>query len=89
MFLTFFCLGFPYFGKIIIFAKKKALWQRNHILEFKYGKTAEYAVCQIKQKDYVAAYAADPRPVYAVGLNISPDRRTITDCDIVLVESKT
>lgn len=57
-----------------------------YILEFKYGKTAEDAVRQVQDKDYAAAFATDPRPVYAVGLNISADRRTIESTDIQLVQ---
>lgn len=48
-----------------------------YILEFKLGKSAEEAVAQIKAKNYAAAFAADGRPVWAVGLNIAPDRRTL------------
>ena len=54
-----------------------------YIMEFKYDKTAEAATEQILTKDYAVRFAADPRPVYAVGLNISSDRRTIESYDIV------
>ena len=50
-----------------------------YIIELKYGKTADEAVDQIVKKDYAVRYAADPRPVVAVGLNISQDHRTIDD----------
>ena len=50
-----------------------------YIIEFKLGKTAREAVDQILAKDYAVRFAADGRPVYAVGLNIAPDRRTIDD----------
>lgn len=53
-----------------------------YIIEFKYGKTAEDAVDQIVTKDYAVRFAADKRPVTAVGLNISADRRTIDKCVI-------
>ncbi len=48
-----------------------------YIIEFKFNKTSEEAVGQILTKDYAVRFAADPRPVWAVGLNISENRRTI------------
>ena len=54
-----------------------------YIIEFKYGKTASEAKEQILRKDYAARFAGDARPVYAVGLNISSDRRTIESYEIV------
>ena len=57
-----------------------------YIFELKYGKTAEEAVSQILRKGYATRFTADPRPVWAVGLNISQDRRTIDDYRIVRVE---
>jgi len=56
-----------------------------YILELKYDKTAEEATDQIIAKDYAVRFAADTRPVYAVGLNISEDRRTIDSYKIVKV----
>ena len=50
-----------------------------YIFELKYGKTASGATDQILTKDYAVRFAHDPRPVYAVGLNISQDRRTIDE----------
>ena len=47
------------------------------ILEFKYGKTADEAVQQIRDKNYAVRFAADSRPVYAVGLNIDKENRSI------------
>ena len=58
-----------------------------YILELKYDKTAEEATDQIIAKDYAVRFAADQRPVYAVGLNISKDRRTIDSYKIVQVKS--
>ena len=58
-----------------------------YILELKYNKTAEDATDQIIAKDYAVRFAADTRPVYAVGLNISQDRRTIDSYKIVQVKS--
>jgi len=54
-----------------------------YILEFKFNKTAGEATGQILAKDYAVRFAADPRPVYAVGLNISQDRRTIESYEVV------
>ena len=48
-----------------------------YIFELKYDKDAGTAMQQITRKDYAAAFADDPRSVYAVGLNFSKDRRTI------------
>jgi hypothetical protein len=57
-----------------------------YIMELKYGKTAEEATDQILQKDYAVRFAADTRPVYAIGLNISQDRRTIESFEIKIVK---
>ena len=57
-----------------------------YILELKYGKTADQATDQIIAKDYAARFAADSRPVWAVGLNISQDRRTIDHYRIIQVK---
>ena len=54
-----------------------------YILELKYNKTAEEATDQIIAKSYAVRFAADPRPVWAVGMNISRDRRTIDSYRIV------
>ncbi len=53
-----------------------------YIIEFKYDKTAGEALEQIVRKDYAARFAADARPVYAVGLNVSADRRTIEGYEV-------
>ncbi len=58
-----------------------------YIFELKYGKTASEATDQILTKDYAVRFAHDPRPVYAVGLNISQDRRTIDEYRICQVKS--
>ena len=58
-----------------------------YIIELKYGKTAEEAADQILAKDYAVRFAADARPVVAVGLNISQDRRTIDSYKIVSVKA--
>lgn len=57
-----------------------------YILEFKFGGSAEETTEQIVRKDYAAHFAQDPRPVWAVGLNISKDRRTIDNYIVVSVK---
>ena len=57
-----------------------------YILELKYGKTADEATDQIIAKNYAVRFAADVRPVWAVGMNISEDRRTIDSYRIVQVK---
>ncbi|MBO4906813.1 MAG: AAA family ATPase [Bacteroidaceae bacterium] len=59
-----------------------------YIIELKYNKTAEAATDQIITKNYAARFASDPRPVIAVGLNISQDRRTIDSYKVVKVNSR-
>ena len=50
------------------------------------GQRSEEATEQIVRKDYAARFAQDPRPVWAVGLNISKDRRTIDNYIVVSVK---
>lgn len=57
-----------------------------YIIELKYDKSAEEATDQIIAKNYAVRFAADQRPVYAVGMNISHDRRTIDRYKIVRVK---
>ena len=57
-----------------------------YIIELKYGKSADEATDQIIRKDYAVRFAADARPVWAVGMNISQDRRTIDSYRIVQVK---
>lgn len=54
-----------------------------YIFELKYGKSADEAIEQILKKDYAIRFAADSRPITAIGLNISEDRRTIDSYKIV------
>jgi len=58
-----------------------------YILELKYGRTADEATDQIIRKNYAVRFAADQRPVWAVGMNISQDRRTIDSYRIVQVKA--
>ena len=57
-----------------------------YIIELKYGKRAEEATDQIIAKNYAVRFASDVRPVWAVGMNISQDRRTIDSYRIVQVK---
>ena len=47
-----------------------------YIVEFKYGKSAEAALAQCREKRYADAYSADDRRVVYVGVNYDPDART-------------
>ena len=58
-----------------------------YIIELKYGKDADEAVDQILKKNYAVRFAADSRPVVAVGLNISHDRRTIDSWKVQSIRS--
>ena len=61
-----------------------------YILELKYTrkartrgkKVADKALSQIKEKNYAVAFAADPRPVYAIGLNFTSNSHTLDDWTI-------
>ena len=48
-----------------------------YIVEFKYGKSAEAALAQCREKRYADAYAADSRRIVYVGVNYDPAARTI------------
>ena len=50
-----------------------------YILELKYDKSSEAALDQVKRKNYAVAFAQDPRPVYAIGLNFNPATHTLDD----------
>ena len=56
-----------------------------YIIELKYGKSAEEAVEQILAKNYAVKFSVDARPIVAVGMNISQDRRTIDGYKIVKI----
>lgn len=59
-----------------------------YIIELKYDKSADEAVGQIIKKGYAVLFATDSRPVSAIGLNISEDRRTIDSYKIVELTKK-
>lgn len=44
-----------------------------YIFEFKYGKTAQIAHAQILDKGYAEPYRGRGKPVFAIGLNFSPE----------------
>ncbi|MBQ9357900.1 MAG: ATP-binding protein [Prevotella sp.] len=50
-----------------------------YILELKYSKSSVEALNQVKRKNYAVAFAAESRPVYAVGLNFNPETHTLDD----------
>ena len=50
-----------------------------YIVEFKYGKSADAALAQCREKHYADAYAADGRPVVYVGVNYDSAIRTINE----------
>ena len=72
-----------------IIETKKAVW----VFEFKFNKSANAAVRQIREKGYADAYKGDKRPVTLVGINFRAAKRNIdepvfglfdcSDCSIV------
>ena len=50
-----------------------------YIVEFKYGKSAEAALAQCRERRYADAYAADGRKVVYVGVNYTPAARTFDE----------
>ena len=50
-----------------------------YVIELKYNKTAREALEQIDSKGYLVPYRAGDKRVVKVGLNYSPDERTIND----------
>ena len=50
-----------------------------YIFEFKYDKSAREALEQIERKNYAAPFAADPRTLFKIGVNFSPQTRSINE----------
>ena len=50
-----------------------------YIFEFKLDGSADEALQQIEEKQYALPYAADPRPVHKIGVNISSETRTVAE----------
>jgi Predicted AAA-ATPase/PD-(D/E)XK nuclease superfamily len=49
------------------------------IFEFKFNKTAQEAIDQIKKKDYAGKYRASDRKITGIGVNFKSDLKTIDD----------
>ena len=58
-----------------IIETKKFVW----VFEFKFNKSANAAVRQIREKGYAAAYKGDRRPVTLVGINFRTAKRNIDE----------
>ena len=58
-----------------IIETKKFVW----VFEFKFNKSANAAVRQIREKGYAAAYKGDRRPVTLVGINFRAAKRNIDE----------
>ncbi|MBR1485438.1 MAG: ATP-binding protein [Prevotella sp.] len=50
-----------------------------YIFEFKLDQSADAALEQIEQKGYARPFAADPRPLYKIGVSFSTAQRRVTD----------
>ena len=50
-----------------------------YIFEFKRNGSAAQALQQIEEKGYATAYAADPRPLYKIGVNFSTQTGTVEE----------
>jgi hypothetical protein len=55
-----------------------------YVFEFKFERTAEEAIRQIRERGYADKWAADPRPVTLVGINFNPKQRNI---DLPIIEA--
>ncbi len=54
-------------------------WSGIFIFEFKVDKSAQEALAQIREKNYAAPYLAQPKPIFALGLNFSSETSQLTD----------
>ncbi|MCI6725956.1 MAG: PD-(D/E)XK nuclease domain-containing protein, partial [Bacteroidales bacterium] len=50
-----------------------------YIFEFKRNGSAAQALQQIEEKGYATEYAADPRPLYKIGVNFSTQTGTVEE----------
>ena len=82
-----------YFIAFMVFARAEVVGEEQHslgrpdavlrtekgiyIFEFKYGKSAEDALDQCRQRRYADAFAAEDRAVTYVGVNYDPATATI------------
>ena len=62
-----------------IIETKKFVW----VFEFKFNRSANAAVRQIREKGYADAYKGDRRPVTLVGINFRAAKRNIDEPAIV------
>ena len=53
-----------------------------YIFEFKLDGTAAEALAQIEEKGYARPYAADPRPLYRIGVSFSSETGTVSDWEV-------
>ena len=58
-----------------IIETKRFVW----VFEFKFNKSANAAIRQIREKGYADAYRGDPRPVTLVGVNFRLSKRNIDE----------
>ena len=54
-----------------------------YIIELKFNGTAEQAIEQIENKDYVLPFATDGRQIFKIGANVDKNTRNITDWIII------
>ena len=57
------------------------------MFEFKFNKSANAAVRQIREKGYADAYKSDKRPVTLVGINFRTTKRNIDEPAMVALKS--
>lgn len=56
-----------------------------YIFEFKFNKTAQQAIDQIKKQDYAGKYRASDKTITGIGVNFNSDKKKIDDwLDVVL-----
>ena len=53
-----------------------------YIFEFKLDGSAAEALKQIEERGYAVPYAADPRPLYRIGVNFSSETGTVEDWEV-------
>lgn len=57
-----------------------------YLFELKLNMSAEAAIKQIDLKDYSSKFALSALPIVKVGINFDPERRTLSDWNIVTNE---
>ena len=87
-----------YFLAFMVFARAEVVSEEQHslgrpdsvvktekaiyVVEFKYGRSAEAALAQCRERHYADAYAADGREVVYVGVNYDPKARTVGEVKV-------